>query len=166
MTPSLESPLSIRPARPGDVPALVALFTAAVHRLAAGAYDEAQRAAWAPLLPDLSAWQRRFAALSTRIAVDGTDSARPAPAGFIAWQPNGLIDLLFCAPDRARRGVASALLATAAAELAAQGVHRLSTEASLVARPFFARHGFVVVEEQTVVRGGQAFRRFAMQRAG
>ncbi|PAM07785.1 GNAT family N-acetyltransferase, partial [Acinetobacter baumannii] len=41
----------------------------------------------------------------------------------------------------------------------------LFTEASLVAKPFFLRHGFSVVEEQNVSRGGVMFRRYAMRKA-
>lgn len=49
--------------------------------------------------------------------------------------------------------------------LAPSGIAARYTEASLVARPFFARHGFRVVEEPVGVRRGVAFRRFAMQKS-
>lgn len=39
----------------------------------------------------------------------------------------------------------------------------LFTEASLVAVPFFQRHGFRIVEEQTVVSYGVQLRRCAMR---
>lgn len=46
----------------------------------------------------------------------------------------------------------------------ASGVEELFTDASLVARPFFARQGFQIVAEETVVRGGKTFRRFALRK--
>lgn len=40
----------------------------------------------------------------------------------------------------------------------------LSTEASLVARPFFAHRRFLMVAEEHAVRGGVTLRRFAMRK--
>jgi len=45
------------------------------------------------------------------------------------------------------------------------GIKALFTEASLVARPFFRRQGFLIVEEQIVSRRGVAFRRYAMRKS-
>ncbi len=70
---------------------------------------------------------------------------------------------MLVAPGPAGRGVAKSLFDHAAAALAAQGVAELFTEASLVARPFFERQGFVVEEEQWVERRGVVLRRFAMR---
>lgn len=61
-----------------------------------------------------------------------------------------------------RRGVASALYVQAERELVAHGTRHLFTEASLLARPFFERQGFRVVEDQEVSRGDVSLRRFLM----
>lgn len=146
--------------RESDTEALVAVFTSSVHALAVTQYDAEQRQAWAPISPDIDEWHHRFARLYTIVAEDeGTY------LGFISYELNGHIDLLYTAPIAARRGIASALLREAVARLSAAGaIPELFTEASLVATPFFLKHGFEITEEQNIVRRGVNFQRFAMRR--
>lgn len=151
--------LNLRPAAESDFPALVKLFTDSVHQIAARSYTPAQRAAWAPASPDLEQWRSRLSDLETLIA----ESAF-ALAGFISFTPRGHIEFLFTAPAFARQGVASTLYEAAMRSLIEKGINRLTTDASLEARPFFESRGFTVVEEQTVERNGVEFQRFAMAR--
>ncbi|HEY6643195.1 GNAT family N-acetyltransferase [Povalibacter sp.] len=140
-----------------DLERVVAVFTAAIHTLASDHYDEIQRSAWAPQSPDLDEWRHRLALVQTVIVEEGDRLA-----GFLSYESDGHIDLLYTAPQCARSGVASALYRHVEAQLHSSGVQQLFTEASLVARPFFERHGFRVREEQTVHRRGISFRRFRM----
>jgi putative acetyltransferase len=136
------------------------VFTSSVHALAVTHYSAEQRRAWAPIPPDMEEWRVRFSGLHTLVAED-----EGSYLGFLSFEPNGHIDLLYTAPHAARRGVASALLREAVARLSAAGeTSELFTEASLVAAPFFSAHGFVITEEQNVVMRGVSFRRFAMRR--
>lgn len=150
----------IRNSESRDLEAIVAVFGASIHGLATQHYDDAQLAAWAPRSPDLAEWRQRLATLKTLVA---EDHARQL-MGFLSFEPDGHIDLLYTAPHAARRGVASALYRAAEHRLLALGVERLFTEASLVAAPFFAAQGFHVVEEQRVERRGLVFRRYAMHK--
>ncbi|WP_164102821.1 GNAT family N-acetyltransferase [Candidatus Laterigemmans baculatus] len=143
-----------------DLEGLVSLFTSAVHILGASHYEAAQLAAWAPQPPDLEQWRVRLAAVETLVA--RIDSAL---AGFVSFEWNGHIDLLFTSPHHARRGVASRLLNMAEEAVAAEKAPAMFTEASLIARPFFIRHGYQVVEEQLVMRRGVTLRRFAMRKS-
>lgn len=153
------APTVVRPLRESDLEGLAALFTQSVHVLAAGHYDATQRFAWAPQEFDLDTWRRRFAPLSTLLAERDSELA-----GFIAYEQNGHIEFLYTSPRHARRGVASSLFARAERALAALSVRELTTEASLVARPFFERQGFEVTEEQVVRRGDAYLRRYAMRK--
>lgn len=150
----------IRPYCESDLEAVVRLFTDAVHHLADKHYDKDQLAAWAPQLPDLKQWAARLAAAETWVA-----ESEGKLAGFITYEANGHIDLLFTSPAYCRRGFASTLLRHAETALAARGISALFTEASLTARPFFERFGFEVTEEQHVQRGGVGFRRYAMRKS-
>ncbi|MBB5320298.1 GNAT family N-acetyltransferase [Marinobacter oulmenensis] len=154
-----ESSIHIRRYRIQDLSPLVRLFTESVHQLAATAYDETQRFAWASRTPHLDTWRQRLDSLETLVAEEGSHLA-----GFISYEPDGNIDLVFTAPNYARRGVASALYREAEQDLAARGVSELRTEASVVARPFFERHGFEVVDEQQVTLRGAMFLRYAMRK--
>lgn len=151
--------MQLREATAADTAACVALFTASVHQLAASHYDLQQRLAWAPLQADMPFWQQRLAGLQVLLAEDAQGLL-----GFIGYAADGHIDLLFCAPQAARRGVASALYIAAQKRLRALGLSRLYTEASLLAQPFFLSHGFAVIEEQEVQRDGISLRRYRMQK--
>lgn len=151
--------MKLRPFRDEDTEALALLFTASIHALAVRQYDAAQRQAWAPPQPDMDEWRQRLRGVHTIVA---TDESRAL--GFISYEADGHIDFLYTAPDVARQGVASVLLEEAASQLQTLGVSALSTEASLVAAPFFSRHGFQVVAAQSAVRRGVAFQRLAMRR--
>lgn len=149
--------MQIRPYRDSDLNAVTDLFTASVRHLAAPYYDPAQIAAWAPGPPDLGLWQQRLSRVTTLVAEHGHQLV-----GFISYRSDGHIDMLFTTPTYTRHGVASRLYRHVESELAAMGVTELSTEASLVARPFFEHHGFRVIEQQRVELRGEVFLRFAM----
>jgi putative acetyltransferase len=151
--------MRLRAYRPADLESVVLLFADSVHTLAHGHYGAVQLAAWAPP-PDPSEWRRRLATLRTLVAEDGRGLA-----GFLSYRREGRIELLYVAPRSARQGVATRLYVRAEHALLAAGVPEVVTEASLVARPFFERQGFVVAEAETLVRRGVAFRRFAMQKS-
>ena len=120
-------------------------------------------AAWAPRPPDLSLWERRLKPIHVLVAQDAENGE--ALLGFIGYENNGHIDLMFTSPTAARRGIASRLLGQAEAALRAFDVQELFTEASLLGRPFFERRGFTVKEEQHIELRGAQFRRFAMVKA-
>jgi len=149
----------LRPYQPADLEALALLFTASVHVLAAGHYSAAQREAWAPHPPDLARWRARLAPLRTLVAEAGA-----MLAGFIAYAGDGHLHYLYCGPAFAGQGVAFLLYGCVEAQLRSAGVAQCHTEASLTARPFFERQGFVILQEQEVEVGGQHLRRLAMRK--
>jgi len=151
--------ITIRKYRIQDLSPVVRLFTDSVHELTAGAYDETQRYAWASRTPHLDTWRERLESLETLVAEEGSDLA-----GFISYEKDGHIDLVFTAPNYARRGIASALYHEAEQQLKELGVTELKTEASVVARPFFERHSFEVVDEQRVTVRGAQFLRYLMRK--
>nr|WP_298722107.1 GNAT family N-acetyltransferase [uncultured Steroidobacter sp.] len=149
----------IRPYRESDLHAVARLFTESVHGLGSAHYDETQLAAWAPTEPDISGWRARLAQSTTLVAEVDNELA-----GFISYEQNGHIDLLYVSPKHARRGIASELYNQAEADLKVGGVVEMFTEASMVARPFFERCGFHVIEEQCIERRGVTFRRYGMRK--
>lgn len=151
--------ITIRKYRIQDLSPVVRLFTDSVHELTAGAYDETQRFAWASRTPHLDTWRERLESLETLVAEEGNDLA-----GFISYDDDGTIDLVFTAPNYARRGIASTLYHEAEQQLIAKGAKDLKTEASVVAKPFFERHGFEVVDEQRVAVRGAQFLRYTMRK--
>lgn len=150
--------VTLRPYRPGDCPALAALFYETVHTVNAAHYTPAQLDAWAPACgPDLAAWDKSFRAHRTLVAeLDGR------LAGFGDLDPAaGYLDRLYVHKDLQGRGVATALCN--ALEEAAAGP--VVTHASVTARPFFARRGYRVLRAQQVERRGVTLANYVMEKA-
>lgn len=84
--------------------------------------------------------------------------------GFLSYELDGHIDFLYTSPQAARRGVATTLLRQAEQELQRHGIDAFFTEASRVAKPFFAHHGYRVEAEEWVERGGVCLQRFRMRK--
>ena len=150
--------VTLRPYRPGDCPALAALFYETVHTVNAAHYTPAQLNAWAPACgPDLAAWDKSFRAHRTLVAeLDGR------LAGFGDLDPAaGYLDRLYVHKDLQGRGVATALCN--ALEEAAAGP--VVTHASVTARPFFARRGYRVLRAQQVERRGVTLANYVMEKA-
>lgn len=149
--------LQLRDGSDYDAATLAAVFTDAVHALTTDCYDSAQRAAWAPRPPDAAFWRERLRPLHVIVAIQSG-----ACAGFIGYDGGGHIDLLFTAPAHAHQGVASRLYAQAQKHLRHVGVQRVSTRASLAARPFFERQGFGLECARQVSTRGILLRCFDM----
>ncbi|MSU62556.1 MAG: GNAT family N-acetyltransferase [Pedosphaera sp.] len=148
-----------RPYEPSDLEQIIAVYGASIHSLAAPFYTAEQLAAWAPQNPDVNRWQQRLASLHTIIMEhDGII------AGFASYQLDGYLDFLFTHPAFARKGVATRLCRRVEAGLSAATVSRVFTKASLVARLFFERRGFLVDFEELVECGGVQLRRYEMHK--
>ncbi len=81
---------------------------------------------------------------------------------FIDLEPDGHIDRLFCAPEAAGRGVASRLYQALETAARAQGIERLFTEASELARRFFEQKGFTVLQRQDKILRGVPIHNYRM----
>jgi putative acetyltransferase len=147
----------VRPYRDADLGSVIALLRESVHQLAAPYYTQPQLEAWAPRIPDLEQWRARLGSLRTLLAVDNA-----SVAGFLSFEPNGHIDLLYVHPAYARQGVASALFRHIESDLPNT---ELFTEASLAARPFFLHHGFHIAQEASVMVRGSSFQQCLMRRS-
>jgi putative acetyltransferase len=152
--------LSIRPYEKTDAKAAAALFYASVHQGAQGHYSPAQRQAWAAHVPTTSNWHRRLAAQITYMAVQGNTLA-----GFMTLAPDGYIDLAFVAPDLIGKGVGKRLYDVIEATATDMRLPRLHTQASHMARVFFARQGWVVLAEQSVLRNNAELPNFIMEKS-
>jgi putative acetyltransferase len=148
----------IRRFRDSDTAATARVFFESVHRATRAFYDAAQRQAWAPRIPDTEAWRARIAPQIAFVA-----EQEGAVVGFMTLRQDGYLDLAFVAPDAVGQGVAKALYDAILRAASDAGIARLTTEASLVARPFFERQGWTVLHEEAVERDGVTLTRFRME---
>ena len=146
----------LRPYRPEDCPVLARLFRETVHAVCAADYAPAQLDAWAPGTADLAAWDRSFLAHDTWVAERGGQIV-----GFADMDPSGYLDRLYVHRDWQRRGVAAALCGHLERRCPAE---RLTTHASITAKPFFLAMGYRVVKAQWVERRGVMLQNFVMEK--
>lgn len=132
---------AIRLYRDSDAPAIAALTLAAIRGTGLLAYTPEQVAAWS-------------ARYSVQHLLDGAArgdvilvAAGPddAPLAYAVLEERGHLDMLYCHPEHGGKGLGFALLEAAEAAARAQGVGRLFTEASELARPVFARAGYAEI---------------------
>lgn len=140
--------VTIRPYEPHDAADVADVFYRSVREVAPADYSADQVAAWAPQRVDAEQERRRSG--DGRLVLVAADQ-RGRIATFIDLEPDGHIDRLYCAPEAAGQGIATQLYEGAEAAARTQGIRQLFTEASELARPFFARKGFTVVERQDMV---------------
>ena len=147
---------TIRPYEPADAAPTRRVFVRAIRLTASADYTAEQLDAWAADV-DPDVWAERRGSVETWVAELGGEVV-----GFTDIDASGHIDMLFVDPDAGRIGVATALLAHIRAIAEQRHVAELTVDASHTARPFFERHGFSVVAEQRVHRGGTTLVNFRM----
>ena len=151
----------LRDFQPADAPHLLALFKDTIRRVNCRDYCPAQIAAWATDELTLEAWSSKFPGRRTFIAE--TQGDPPRIAGFGDLEPAGHLDRFFVSAEHQRQGVGRMLVAAIIAHARQLNVPRIRTEASITARPFFARYGFREVTNQLVFYRGAAFLNYRME---
>jgi putative acetyltransferase len=150
--------VQIRLADPGDFDALGEVVHDAI-RLGADQYDEAQRAAWSPAARTGDAWSARLGAQSVWMAASG-----PVALGVMTLAAEGYIDLAYIRREARGQGLFRRLYGEIETESRTAALPRLWTHASLHARAPFEAMGFGVLAPETVRLGGEAFKRFVMEK--
>lgn len=135
---------AIRPFRPADAEPIAALTQAAIRETALRAYSQEQVEAWSSRFS--SARVSEWAARGDTILVAADSSDRPI--AYTVLEADGHLDMLYCHPEHTGKGLALALLEAAETGARAQGVTRLFTEASELARPVFARAGYALLHRR------------------
>ncbi len=151
----------IRPFRPDDAEALVALFHASVHGIGVRDYSPEQVRAWSPSPPDPERFRRHAQGRQIFVAQDAAGD----PLGYGTLEADGHIDHLYCRPDAAGTGVGSALCDAIEAAARGDGISRLYTEASEAARRLLERRGFSVDSRNDFSVNGVAIHNYRMSKA-
>jgi GNAT superfamily N-acetyltransferase len=160
----------IRNATAADIPALETLIAASARALGQGFYNEAETEASiahvfgvdSELIADgtylVAEYRGALAGCggwSRRKTLFGGDHAATRSAGTIdpATEP-ARIRAFFVAPDRARMGIATALLTACEDAARAHGFTRTALMATLPGVPFYTRHGYHAEPAATFDLGG------------
>jgi putative acetyltransferase len=132
-----------------------------VREIGPAKYDDAQLRAWAHDVPDAIAWGERMLRNATFVAVRKDDDV---PVGWIELEADGNVEMLYCAPEVAGRGVAGQLYDSAESLARERGLTRLTTAASRFAESFFRKRGWSVDERETVTQFGAGIQRARMSK--
>lgn len=145
----------IREYSPADCKEVTELFYRTVHSVNAADYTGEQLDAWAPEQPDLEKWNQSLREHYSIVAIDGERIT-----GFGDIDKTGYLDRLYVHRDYQRKGIAS--LICDQLEQAVAG--NIVTHASITARPFFEKRGYIVLKRQQVKRQGILLTNYVMEK--
>lgn len=149
---------TVRPYAAQDCAGCWQVFFDAVQGGTQDHYDQAQRDAWCAHVPEPTpANCARLSDVTTFVAHVGS-----SVVGFMSMEADGHLDMAFVAPAYMRRGVAAALHDNVLQSARKMHLCQMTTEASHLARRFFARQGWREIEAETVMRDGVPLERFRM----
>lgn len=149
--------VTIRVYRPEDCAGMARLFYDTVHTVNAADYTSEQLNAWATGEVDLDVWNESFLAHHTVVVeYEGT------LIGFGDMDESGYLDRLYVHKDYQRQGIATAICDVLEG---ASSNREFVTHASITAKPFFEKRGYVAVKEQQVERRGVLLTNFVMEKS-
>ena len=137
-----------------DCGQLAELFYQTVHTINAKDYTNEQLDVWATGNVDLKEWDSSFSKHYTLVAVD-----HDIIVGFGDIDSTGYLDRLYVHRDFQQQGIASALC-----NRLESGFDKITTYASITAKPFFLSRGYKVVKEQQVIRNGVSLTNYVMEK--
>ncbi|MDL2318577.1 GNAT family N-acetyltransferase [Eubacteriales bacterium OttesenSCG-928-A19] len=145
----------IRKYQPSDCETLAELLYNTVHTVNAKDYTQEQLDAWATRKVDLEKLNRSFQNHYCIVAIDDE-----IIIGFGDIDKFGYLDRLFIHKDYQGKGVATAICNKL--EQVVQG--KVVTHASITAKSFFEKRGYMIVKEQEVERQGVKLTNFIMEK--
>ena len=144
----------IREYTTSDCERLAELFYETVHSVNAKDYTKEQLDVWGTGDVDLSVWDKSFLEHKTLVAVE-----KDVIVGFGDIDNTGYLDRLYVHKDYQRQGVATVLC-----DKLECGFDKITTHASITAKPFFESRGYKVIKEQQVERRGISLTNYVMEK--
>lgn len=145
--------IMIREYREADGKETAELFYNTVHIVNAKDYTKEQLAVWANAQIDRNKWNQSFQKHYSIVAM-----IDDIIVGFGDIDQTGYLDRLYVHSDYQRKGIATAICN----ELEAVVQEDIVTQASLTAKAFFEKRGYVVMKAQEVVREGISLTNYIM----
>lgn len=149
----------IRPYHPLDLAGVATVYRDAVLAIGPKFYDTKQVNMWASWASNTDEMAERLTRGRTLVAI-----VHKQLVAFGQLEPNDHLALLYTAGRHARKGVATAIHQQLEAHARSTGAKHIDTEASHISRLFFEKHGYDLLEPETVVRDGVSFDRFKMRK--
>lgn len=146
----------IRRYETSDCKELVKLFYNTVHFINAKDYTKEQLNVWATGSVDLEKWNQSLLSHFSVVAVeDGII------VGFGDIDRTGYLDRLYVHKDYQSQGIATAICDKLEYIF---DVEKITTDASITAKPFFEKRGYKVIKKQNVEKDGVLLQNYVMQK--
>ena len=145
----------IRPYCSGDCGKMAQLFYDTVHTVNAADYDDEQLDAWADGNIDMDKWNKSLESHYSLVAEENG-----VIAGFGDIDETGYLDRLYVHKNYQGRGIGTAICE----RLESRAMGKITTHASVTAKPFFVKRGYRVIRKQQVERRGVLLTNFVMEK--
>jgi len=135
------------------------IFYHTIHTVNVRDYNADQIAAWAPQIPEPNSWNETLLKNFTIVAEkDGII------IGFGDIEYNGYVNRLFVHKEYQGKGVATAIMNELERFAFENDIKKVYTAASITARPFFEKRGYVVIKQNSIERRGVFLTNFSMEK--
>ncbi|MEG0457157.1 MAG: GNAT family N-acetyltransferase [Oscillospiraceae bacterium] len=142
-----------------DCVEIAKLFYDTVHTICLNDYTKAQLDAWATGKVDVVKWNKSFLEHNSIVTIKNNKII-----GFADMDKNGYIDRIYVDKNYQRQGVATKMMKYLENTAIKNGVICFETFASITAKPFFEKFGYVVLYENIVIREGQYLKNYKMKK--
>lgn len=143
-----------------DIPEVRALFRSTVLQVNSKDYTKEEVEDWASCGESVEHWKELLAKNNYIGALDEQGGI----IGFSSMNAKGYLHSMFVHKDWQGKGVATVLLSEVEKMSCRYGVHKISVEVSITARPFFEKHGYKVVKEQKAKAGRLYLTNYVMEK--
>ena len=146
----------IREYLPSDCKYLAELFYQTVHAINAKDYTDEQLNAWATGNIDINEWNQSLSEHFSLVAMKDN-----IIAGFGDIDRTGYLDKLYAHKDYQNQGIATAICDKLEHTFS---VSKITTHASITAKPFFLHRGYSIIKEQQVIRSNIPLTNYIMEK--
>ena len=147
----------IRAATETDLDQIAILFYETINTVNVKDYNAEQLKLWSTR--DMVFWKRRFSE-QYFIVAESEGQIR----GFSSLTDSGYLDFMYVHKNYQRQGIANLLLKEIEKRGLELGLYTIHSHVSITAKPFFERHGFVLIKAQRKKLSGISFSNFAMEK--
>lgn len=147
----------IRKYKSSDCEQLAELFYQTVHNVNAKDYTQEQLDVWATGNVNLEKWNKSFLEHYTIVAINDE-----IIVGFGDIDKTGYLDRLFVHKDYQKQGIASIMCNELEQSVKE---NKITTYASITAKPFFEQRGYKVIRKQQVIRNGISLTNYVMTKS-
>ncbi|MFI3326151.1 MAG: GNAT family N-acetyltransferase [Clostridia bacterium] len=151
--------ISLRKYKPCDIDEIAELFYKTVHNVCVKDYSKTELNAWASGEIDKISWNKSFLEHDTIIA-----DFNGKITGFADMDSAGYLDRLYVHKDFQNQGIGTEIVKKLEKTACELGVTKFTSYASITAKPFFEKMGYVVVCKNIVVRNDVKLTNYKMEK--